>query len=63
MSQLNPFKVHSQNDYIQEVPFWSAYANGINTIEIDIFLKEGNLYVAHDTSAILLGRMLQTMYL
>ncbi len=57
------FKVHSHNDYLQEVPFWSAYANGINSIEIDVFLKEGNLYVAHDESDILPHRTLQTLYL
>ncbi|MFT6933717.1 MAG: alkaline phosphatase [Maribacter sp.] len=57
------FKVHSHNDYLQEVPFWSAYANGINSIEIDVFLKGGSLYVAHDASDILLERTLQTLYL
>jgi alkaline phosphatase len=57
------FKVHSHNDYLQEVPFWSAYANGVNSIEIDIFLKEGKLYVAHTESDIVLDRTLQSLYL
>jgi alkaline phosphatase len=57
------FKVHSHNDYLQEVPFWSAYANGVNSIEIDVFLKEGKLYVAHAASDIVLNRTLQTLYL
>ena len=57
------FKVHSHNDYLQEVPFWSAYANGVNSIEIDVFLKEGKLYVAHSESDIVLDRTLQTLYL
>jgi alkaline phosphatase len=57
------FKVHSHNDYLQEVPFWSAYANGVNSIEIDVFLKEGKLYVAHAESDIVLDRTLQTLYL
>lgn len=57
------FKVHSHNDYLQEVPFWSAYANGIHSIEIDVFLKDGKLYVAHAESDIVLDRTLQTLYL
>ncbi len=57
------FKIHSHNDYLQEVPFWSAYANGANSIEADIFLKDGNLYVTHSESEILEDRTIQTLYL
>lgn len=57
------YKIHSHNDYLQEVPFWSAYANGASSIEADIFLKDGNLYVTHDESEILEDRTIQSLYL
>jgi len=57
------FKIHSHNDYAQDVPFWTAYANGVNSIEIDVFLKQGTLFVTHDESEILEHRTIQTLYL
>jgi len=57
------YKIHSHNDYLQEVPFWSAYANGASSIEADIFLKDGNLYVTHGESEILEDRTIQSLYL
>ena len=41
------YKVHSHNDYEQELPFWYAYSNGAASIEADVFLKNGTLYVTH----------------
>lgn len=44
--------LHSHNDYLQQAPFWSAYSAGCKYIEVDIHLKGGNLYVAHDADKI-----------
>ncbi|MFS4417768.1 alkaline phosphatase [Maribacter sp. 2307ULW6-5] len=57
------FKVHSHNDYLQPVPFWGAYANGVHSIEIDVILKQDVLYVAHDEEHIRTERTLQSLYL
>ena len=55
--------IHSHNDYNQDVPFWNAYANGANSIEADIFLKDNNLYVAHNEDDIVLTKTLESLYL
>ncbi|PIB30570.1 alkaline phosphatase [Maribacter sp. 4G9] len=57
------FKIHSHNDYAQPVPFWDAYANQLNSIEVDVFLKDDTLYVTHDEKDIVPGRTLQNLYL
>ncbi|MFV0248582.1 MAG: alkaline phosphatase [Tenacibaculum sp.] len=57
------FKWHSHNDYQQNTPFWTAYNNGSNSIEIDVFLKNNTLYVAHSESEIIENRTLESLYL
>jgi len=56
-------KIHSHNDYNQTIPFWNAFANGAASIEADIFLKENNLYVSHDSKGIVASRTLEDLYL
>lgn len=55
--------VHSHNDYEQSVPFWNAYSSGANSIEVDIFLKNGTLYATHEESEIKTDRTIETLYL
>lgn len=55
--------IHSHNDYNQAIPFWEAYANGATSIEADIFLKDDNLYVAHNSEDISLSKTLEALYL
>ena len=57
------YKVHSHNDYQHEYPFWNAYVSGATSIEVDIFLKNGDLYVAHETHEIAAKKTLETLYL
>ena len=57
------YLVHSHNDYIQELPFWYAYSNGASSIEADVFLRDGKLYVTHAEHEIMEGRTLETLYL
>jgi alkaline phosphatase len=45
------------------VPFWKAFSNGLNTVEADIYLENGTLYVTHDRSDIELKRTLEVLYL
>jgi alkaline phosphatase len=56
-------KIHSHNDYAQPVAFWDAYANGMASIEVDVFLKNNTLYVTHDEADIKQERTLQNLYL
>jgi len=57
------YKVHSHNDYAQELPFWYAYANASASIEADLFLKNNSLYVTHAEAEIVEGRTFQALYL
>ncbi|MEO1011622.1 MAG: alkaline phosphatase [Bacteroidota bacterium] len=56
-------KIHSHNDYLQNVPFWEAYANGLHSIEVDVFLKDDILYATHGESEIIRNRTLENLYL
>lgn len=57
------YKIHSHNDYMQPVPFWSALANGLHSIEVDIFLKNDTLYATHGEMEIIQGRTIDNLYL
>jgi len=54
---------HSHNDYHQKEPLLTAYNAGMGSIEADVFLKNGALYVAHDTTEITPGVTLRQLYL
>lgn len=54
---------HSHNDYLQPQPFYTAYANRFASIEIDVFLKNDSLYVAHEEKEIKAGHTIQNLYL
>ena len=56
-------RVHSHNDYEQNVPFWKAYSVGVRSIEADVFLVDNNLYVAHPRKEIDSVRSLEALYL
>jgi alkaline phosphatase len=53
---------HSHNDYEQPVPFWTAYNAQFGSIEADIFLIDGRLFVAHDSNELALRRTLEEYY-
>jgi alkaline phosphatase len=68
MAYAQPFlftvaNAHSHNDYNNPVPFYAAYTEGFGSIEADILLKNGVLYVGHGTEDIKLGRTLEDFYL
>lgn len=56
-------KIHIHNDYKQKVPFWTAVSVDADALEIDLFLKDNNLFVAHDFSEIQEARTLESLYL
>ena len=58
---------HSHNDYKQNIPLLRAYYAGMGSIEADVFLKNGQLYVAHELKEIkpeatLLKQYLEPLY-
>ncbi|HSZ86287.1 MAG TPA: phosphatidylinositol-specific phospholipase C/glycerophosphodiester phosphodiesterase family protein [Puia sp.] len=54
---------HSHNDYENPVPFYTAYDAHFGSIEADIFLENGKLFVAHDTNELKKHRTLEQYYL
>ena len=42
--------VHSHNDYSRPNAFYHAFDVGVGAIEADVFLRNGKLVVAHDTT-------------
>jgi alkaline phosphatase len=60
---ITPFRIHAHNDYHQRIPFFNAYALGAGSIEADIVLLEGELYVAHDIREVQKDWTLDSMYL
>ncbi|UCS92022.1 alkaline phosphatase [Echinicola marina] len=57
------FKLHSHNDYKQNVPFWTAFASHCASIEADVLLVNGELMVAHERESIKPGQTLESLYL
>ncbi len=61
--EKNEFQIHSHNDYQQEFPFWSAFSNGLSSIEVDVFLKNDTLYATHGEYEIIKNRTIESLYL
>jgi len=59
----NVGNAHSHNDYMQEIPFWQAYYANFGSIEADVFLVKGELWVAHTEEELLSARTLESLYL
>lgn len=55
--------VHAHNDYWHTVPFYVSYCSRIGSIEADIFLVDGELYVSHTREDIDKKRTLKALYL
>ncbi|MDE5437809.1 alkaline phosphatase [Elizabethkingia meningoseptica] len=59
----NASNAHSHNDYMQEIPFWQAYYANFGSIEADVFLVKGQLWVAHTEKELSPERTLESLYL
>ncbi|MDB5126205.1 hypothetical protein [Mucilaginibacter sp.] len=55
--------IHSHNDYSRPNAFYHAFDAGVGAIEADVFLRNGKLVVAHDTSGAKQFITLKKMYL
>jgi glycerophosphoryl diester phosphodiesterase len=54
---------HSHNDYEQKLPFEAAYNLGFDSIEADLYLKDNEIFVAHDWDKIKPERTFKNLYL
>lgn len=57
-----PKAFHSHNDYWRRVPFWDALAAGAISMEADVWLYNGTLYVGHRESTLAPLRTFDALY-
>ena len=62
-SKLNAQNAHSHNDYEQKFPFESAYNLEFDSIEADLYLKDNEIFVAHDWDKIKPDKTFKNLYL
>lgn len=58
-----PVPCHSHNDYWRQTPLFAALGSGCVSIEADVWLKNGNLYVGHTENSLRENMTLQSMYI
>lgn len=54
---------HAHNDFNHSRPLFDALSHGFSSVEADIHLLDGQLFVAHDAKDIVPDRTLQSLYL
>lgn len=54
---------HAHNDYAHDRPLFDALDHGFASVEADIHLVDGDLFVAHDSDEIKPDRTLRSLYL
>ncbi|KAH8878743.1 hypothetical protein GQ53DRAFT_857600 [Thozetella sp. PMI_491] len=58
-----PIPCHSHNDYWRKRPLWSALATGCISVEADVWLVDGEIYVGHSRLELREDRTLAEMYI
>ncbi|GAB1314132.1 Altered inheritance of mitochondria protein 6 [Madurella fahalii] len=58
-----PVPCHSHNDYWRKVPLFSAIYAGCTGVEADVWLRNGDLLVGHDTASLQSNRTFQSLYI
>ncbi|KAK2765028.1 Altered inheritance of mitochondria protein 6 [Arachnomyces sp. PD_36] len=58
-----PVSCHSHNDYWRRVPLYDSLAAGCTGVEADVWLKDHELYVAHDIDSIRPHRTFKSLYI
>ncbi len=54
---------HAHNDFLHSRPLFDALSHRFSSVEVDIHLRDGRLFVAHDARDIVPDRTLQSLYL
>ncbi|KAI0715199.1 hypothetical protein C8Q76DRAFT_842304 [Earliella scabrosa] len=58
-----PKNIHSHNDYWRDVPLLTALSFGVSSVEADVSLINGTLFVGHETAALTKDRTLESLYI
>lgn len=58
-----PKAIHSHNDYWREVPLLTAISHGVASVEADVWLVNGTLYVGHEAAALTPNRTFASLYI
>jgi hypothetical protein len=56
-------QAHAHNDYLHDRPLLDALSHGFRGIEADVYLVQGDLWVAHDRNKLDASRTLRNLYL
>ncbi|KAI0788558.1 hypothetical protein C8Q75DRAFT_768858 [Abortiporus biennis] len=60
---IMPKPIHSHNDYWRDVPLLTALSFGVASVEADVFLINGTLFVGHEEGALTKDRTLASLYI
>ncbi|KAI8981286.1 hypothetical protein BD414DRAFT_464401 [Trametes punicea] len=60
---IMPKMIHSHNDYWRDVPLLTALSFGVASVEADVSLINGTLYVGHENAALTPDRTLDSLYI
>ncbi|KAL7285194.1 hypothetical protein ACG7TL_000287 [Trametes sanguinea] len=60
---IMPKMIHSHNDYWRDVPLLTALSFGVASVEADVSLFNGTLYVGHENAALTPDRTLDSLYI
>ncbi|KAF5371810.1 hypothetical protein D9758_003380 [Tetrapyrgos nigripes] len=56
-------KIHSHNDYLRAVPLFTALNTGVTSVEADLWLRDGNLFVAHTIDEVDTSKTFDSLYI
>lgn len=62
-TQATTIAGHAHNDYEHPRPLLDALEHGFESVEADIWLRDGQLLIGHDEADLVPGRTLQSLYL
>ncbi|KAJ3568799.1 hypothetical protein NP233_g5478 [Leucocoprinus birnbaumii] len=60
---LVPKPIHSHNDYWRDVPLLTAVSLGVASVEADVWLVNGQLFVGHEPAALAKQRTFDSLYI
>ncbi|KAL1949509.1 hypothetical protein VTO73DRAFT_8390 [Trametes versicolor] len=60
---IMPKMIHSHNDYWRDVPLLTALSFGVASVEADVSLVNGTLFVGHEAAALTPDRTLDSLYI
>ncbi|KXN89950.1 Altered inheritance of mitochondria protein 6 [Leucoagaricus sp. SymC.cos] len=58
-----PKAIHSHNDYWRDVPLLTAVSLGVASVEADVWLVNGELFVGHEPAALAKQRTFDSLYI